>query len=136
MGNLDGKVAIVSGSGRGIGQAIALKLASEGASVVVNDLDGEPAKETVAAIESAGGNATSVVGSVTDPDFAQSFVAAATEKFRIHRKRNEDVHLVRRTLRRHHFGSDREIGRQHSGDSELISIQSSALPDNFPIRVE
>jgi 3-oxoacyl-[acyl-carrier protein] reductase len=81
MGNLNGKVAIVSGSGRGIGRAIALKLASEGASVVVNDLDGEPAKETVAAIEAAGGKATSVVGSVTDPDFAQSFVAAATDTF-------------------------------------------------------
>jgi 3-oxoacyl-[acyl-carrier protein] reductase len=45
MGTLDGKVAIVSGSGRGIGREIALKLASEGASVVVNDLDADPAKE-------------------------------------------------------------------------------------------
>ena len=43
MGTLDGKIAIVSGSGRGIGREIALKLASEGATVVVNDLDAEPA---------------------------------------------------------------------------------------------
>lgn len=81
MGNLDGKVAIVTGSGRGIGQSIALKLANEGASVVVNDLDAEPAKDTVAAIEAAGGKATAVVGSVIDPDFADSFVAAATDTF-------------------------------------------------------
>jgi len=81
MGNLDGKVAIVSGSGRGIGREIALKLASEGASVVVNDLDAEPAKETVAAIEAAGGKATTCVGSVTDDDFAERFVATAVDSF-------------------------------------------------------
>ncbi|KRA27997.1 MULTISPECIES: SDR family NAD(P)-dependent oxidoreductase [unclassified Nocardioides] len=81
MGTLDGKVAIVSGSGRGIGREIALKLASEGASVVVNDLDAEPAKETIAAIEAAGGKATSCIGSVTDDDFAERFVATAVDSF-------------------------------------------------------
>lgn len=81
MGNLDSKVAIVSGSGRGIGREIALKLAREGARVVVNDLDAEPAKETVAAIESAGGQAVACIGSVTDDDFADRFVAAATDNF-------------------------------------------------------
>ena len=57
MGNLEGRVAIVSGSGRGIGRSIALKLASEGASVVVNDLDAEPAHEVTKEIEAAGGKA-------------------------------------------------------------------------------
>ena len=47
MSKLDGKVAYVTGSGRGIGRAVALKLASEGAKVVVNDLDKEPADEVV-----------------------------------------------------------------------------------------
>jgi 3-oxoacyl-[acyl-carrier protein] reductase len=58
MKKLEGKTAIITGSGRGIGRALALKLASEGASVVVNDLDEEPAAETVNAILAAGGKAS------------------------------------------------------------------------------
>jgi 3-oxoacyl-[acyl-carrier protein] reductase len=81
MGTLDGKVAIVSGSGRGIGREIALKLASEGAKVVVNDLDADPAKETVTAIEAAGGSAVACVGNVTDADFGERFVQTAVEGF-------------------------------------------------------
>ncbi|MCR8695521.1 SDR family oxidoreductase [Rhodococcus pyridinivorans] len=81
MGTLDNKVAIVSGSGRGIGREIALKLAREGAKVVVNDLDAEPAKEVVASIEAAGGTAVTCVGSVTDEDFAQRFVDTAVDSF-------------------------------------------------------
>ncbi|MEU8900128.1 SDR family oxidoreductase [Nocardia sp. NPDC048505] len=81
MGTLDGKVALVSGSGRGIGREIALKLAAEGARVVVNDLDAEPAKGTVAAIEAAGGQALSCLGSVTEEGFADRFVQTAVEEF-------------------------------------------------------
>ena len=81
MGKLDGKVAIVSGSGRGIGREIALKLASDGASVVVNDLDAEPAKETVSAIEALGRQAVTCVGSVTEAGFADRFVQTAEEAF-------------------------------------------------------
>lgn len=81
MGTLDNKVAIVSGSGRGIGREIALKLAREGAKVVVNDLDAEPAKETVAAIEALGGSAVACVGSVTDVDFGERFVQTAVDSF-------------------------------------------------------
>ncbi|SBW22947.1 3-oxoacyl-ACP reductase [Candidatus Protofrankia californiensis] len=81
MGNLDSKVAIVSGSGRGIGREIALKLAREGAAVVVNDLDAEPAKDTVAAIEAQGGKAVACVGSVTEEGFAERFVATAVDAF-------------------------------------------------------
>jgi 3-oxoacyl-[acyl-carrier protein] reductase len=81
MGKLDGKSAIVSGAGRGIGRSIAIKLASEGASVVVNDLDPEPANAVVDEITKAGGAAVACPGSVTEPEFAERFVGAATENF-------------------------------------------------------
>ena len=81
MGKLAGKVAIISGSGRGIGRALALKLASEGANVVVNDLDAGPAAETVAAIKAAGGKAVACVGNVTAEDFGERFVKMAIDTF-------------------------------------------------------
>jgi 3-oxoacyl-[acyl-carrier protein] reductase len=80
-GKLEGKVALVSGSGRGIGREIALKLAGEGARVVINDLDPEPAKQTVADIVAAGGQAVACPGSVTEPGFADRFVATALENY-------------------------------------------------------
>ena len=79
---LEGKVALVTGSGRGIGRAIALKLASEGARLVVNDLDAAPANETVQAIRTAGGEAVACVGSVTATDFAERFVGTAMSEFK------------------------------------------------------
>ncbi|MFE6755708.1 SDR family NAD(P)-dependent oxidoreductase [Streptomyces sp. NPDC057684] len=81
MGKLEGKTALVSGAGRGIGQAIAVKLASEGANVVVNDLDSDPANEVVNKIVAGGGNAVACPGSVTAPDFAERFVHTATDTF-------------------------------------------------------
>lgn len=79
-GKLAGKVALVSGSGRGIGRAIALKLAGEGASVVVNDLDSGPGDAVAAEIEAGGGKAVAVNGSVSEPGFADRFVSAATDR--------------------------------------------------------
>ncbi len=81
MGKLDGKAALVSGAGRGIGRAVALKLADEGARVVVNDLDAAPAEETVAEIRSRGGQAVACCGSVTAGGFAERFVATAVGTF-------------------------------------------------------
>lgn len=79
MGKLEGKVALVSGSGRGIGKATALKLASEGASVVVNDLDPAEGDAVAAEINAAGGRALAVNGSVSADDFATRFVEAAMD---------------------------------------------------------
>jgi 3-oxoacyl-[acyl-carrier protein] reductase len=81
MNKLDGKIALISGSGRGIGREIALKLATDGARIVVNDLDGNFAEETVAAIREAGSDAVACVGNVTDADFGDRFVKSAIDAF-------------------------------------------------------
>jgi 3-oxoacyl-[acyl-carrier protein] reductase len=90
MGLLDGRVAIVTGAGRGLGRAEAIELASLGASVVVNDLgsgfDGtgaaeQPANETVAEIRDAGGSALAHFGDVADWDQAQDLVRTAVDGF-------------------------------------------------------
>lgn len=78
---LEGKVALVTGSGRGIGRSIALKLASEGARVVVNDLDAEPAEAVVQEIRAAGGAAVTCVGSVSAPDFAERLISTAVSAY-------------------------------------------------------
>ncbi|HZB48957.1 MAG TPA: glucose 1-dehydrogenase [Mycobacteriales bacterium] len=66
MGRLDGKVAIVTGAGRGIGRATALRLAADGAIVVVNDVDAEPAHETADLIKAAGGAASVSLANTVD----------------------------------------------------------------------
>jgi 3-oxoacyl-[acyl-carrier protein] reductase len=73
---LAGKVALVTGAGQGLGEAIAQRFAREGAAVMVNDLHEETAARTAATITGAGGRAVAFAGSVTDPDV----VAALVEK--------------------------------------------------------
>ena len=78
---LDGKVALVTGAARGIGRAVATKLAAEGARVVLNDRDAGPAEEAARELRSAGAKVLACAGSVTDDGFAERFVETAIKEF-------------------------------------------------------
>ncbi|MGF1482471.1 MAG: SDR family NAD(P)-dependent oxidoreductase [Cyanophyceae cyanobacterium] len=78
---LEGKVAIVTGAGAGIGEAIAHKFAKEGATVVVNGLPGDPAPAVAAAIKEYGGEAIAHVGDVSQASAAQECVHAAINEY-------------------------------------------------------
>ena len=91
MGNkLAGKVAVVTGAGRGIGRGIALMMSRESARVVVNDLGGsvegtgtsqEPAQQVVDQIRAAGGEALADFGNVADWGDAQNMIGSAIEQW-------------------------------------------------------
>jgi NAD(P)-dependent dehydrogenase (short-subunit alcohol dehydrogenase family) len=90
VGALDGRVAVITGAGRGIGREHALLFAAEGASVVVNDLGGDwhglgedvgPAQEVVQAIEANGGQAIANGDDVADFDGAGRLIQAAIDRF-------------------------------------------------------
>jgi len=90
MGRLEGRVAIVTGAGRGIGRSVAILLAREGAAVVVNDLgaaldgsgsDSGPAGQVVAEIGAAGGKAVANGADVSDHAAAEAMIGSAIEQF-------------------------------------------------------
>jgi 3-oxoacyl-[acyl-carrier protein] reductase len=81
LGRLDGKVAVVTGAGRGIGRATAVRFAQEGAAVVVNDVDPEPANETGQAIKEAGGQVLVSTDNTIELDQARQMMNAAAEGF-------------------------------------------------------
>jgi NAD(P)-dependent dehydrogenase (short-subunit alcohol dehydrogenase family) len=90
MGKLDGKVAAITGSGRGIGRGIALLMAKEGAKVVVNDLGGDvngvgadraPAQQVVDEIKGAGGQAVANVENIATVKGGESLVQSAVDAF-------------------------------------------------------
>ncbi|HWL76147.1 SDR family NAD(P)-dependent oxidoreductase [Microbacterium sp.] len=79
--SLEGKVAIVTGSGRGLGLAYARELARQGAAVVVNDVDESIAADAVAAIEADGGRAVAVVAPVGPTETAKKLVQTAVDTY-------------------------------------------------------
>lgn len=81
MGTLDGKVALVTGAGSGLGRACANLFAREGARVVVADIRPEGGEETVALIKAAGGEATFVAADVSKSDQVQAMVRAAVDTY-------------------------------------------------------
>jgi len=87
MSRLAGRVALVTGAGRGIGLSLARKLAAEGARLVLNDLDAQPAEAAARAIVDGGGDALAYPGNVTADDFPRGFIGAALERF-------GDIHIL------------------------------------------
>jgi len=80
-GRVEGKVAVVTGAGQGIGRAAAERLAAEGARVVGGDIDASILERTVIALQKSGATFVGVVGDVTEPDAAKQLVETAVERF-------------------------------------------------------
>ena len=80
-GRFDGRTALVTGGGRGIGAATALRFAAEGAAVVVSDVDREPAEAIAGQIRAAGGRALAVTCDVTQRAAVESLLEAAAREF-------------------------------------------------------
>ena len=80
-GRLDGKVAIVTGGGSGLGEASSIRFAEEGARVLVADLDGDAAAEVAASITAAGNMASAITTDVTSEESTAEMAAAAIDRY-------------------------------------------------------
>ena len=81
MNRFEGKVAVITGSGRGIGAACGARLASEGAAVVISDMDPKTTEETAAKIAGEGGKAKGIAADVTQRESVENLVKGAVDAF-------------------------------------------------------
>jgi NAD(P)-dependent dehydrogenase (short-subunit alcohol dehydrogenase family) len=145
VGILDGKAVVITGAGRGLGEAYALHTAQAGAAVVVNDVDAELAEALAARIVEQGGRAVANIASVADPDQASGIVQQCLAEFgRLDglvsnaalgyqaRPWEEDLDAVRELIEVNVFGvlycgiaAARVMRAQHAGSIINISSGSS-----------
>jgi NAD(P)-dependent dehydrogenase (short-subunit alcohol dehydrogenase family) len=142
---LKGRVAVVTGAGRGLGRAYARAMAAEGAAVVVNDIDAGVAEETVKLIAGAGGLAVAEAGAIGEAETADALVARAVAEFgrldvmctnagvlrdrTLRNTSDEDFDLVLRTHLRGTFTCGRAAVRrfrEQGGGGRLILVGSPA----------
>lgn len=108
--DLDGRVAVVTGGGRGIGRAIAVELANAGAAVVPSARSADEIEAVAAAIEDAGGDAVAVPADVTDPDTVRTVIDRAAAEF-------GGVDIV---VNNAGFNPDDALGRPEDVDTESL----------------
>ena len=144
---LQGRVAIVTGAGRGIGRAIAERLAAQGVAVCITDIDEEPARIAAAELEAAGAQAVAVAGNVCDLGHCQAAARIAAERFgglhilvnnagltrdaMIHKMSDAEWDLVNGVVLRGTFNCIRAAApwfrdREHSGSRRIVNIASVA----------
>lgn len=114
-GLVAGQVAIITGSGQGIGRAAAILFAQEGASVVVTDIDAVKSDAVAQEIKDFGGKAISYPGDITDPAFPDGIVKAALDAF------GKINHIVVRTLGRRLLEAELSSAG-HSSNAPILFI--------------
>ncbi len=116
-----GKVAIVTGAASGIGEATAKLLASEGAAVVVADMNGEGAERVAAAIRAAGGRAVSQRTDVSKEDDIRAMVARAVSEF-------GGLHIL-------HNNAAMTAGHEHANDLDLLTMTVEYWDRSFSVNL-